>query len=90
MPITTTVLVLVGGSGFAAGFVTGQAVFSLLLRRRERRLAVKIKAVEAARLALHRQGVELDAWVVDAIDREQQAAKQRRRSWWRRLWRWSK
>lgn len=86
----TTLQVLIGGVVFVGGFAAGSATFSRVLRHRERRLAIKLRAAEAARLALHRQGVELDAWVVDVVDRERQAARHRRQAWWRRCRRWSK
>jgi hypothetical protein len=90
MNITAPLFVLVGGLAFAGGFLVGSAVFACILRQRERRVAIKIKAIEAVRQYLYRHGIELSAWVTSVIDSERQehAARQPRR-WWQRG-RWSK
>lgn len=70
--MTGPLFVLVGGLVFAVGFALGSAVFSLILRQRERQLRIKIKAVESARRYLLRHGVDLPAWVVSVTDRDRE------------------
>jgi hypothetical protein len=86
MNITGPLLLLVGGSVFAIGFAVGTAVFTLVLRQRERQLRIKIKAVESARRYLLRHDVHLPAWVVSVTDqdREIRVIKQPRRRFGRR------
>ncbi|MEC3976227.1 hypothetical protein [Amycolatopsis sp. H20-H5] len=78
--------VLVGGLAFAGGFVTGTTVFRWALRRQAQRVALKLRAIESARLYLHERGVELAAWVADLADRERadQQAEEPRSRWWKR------
>jgi hypothetical protein len=76
---------LAAGVALLVGFVVGVAFFSFVLRRREQRVAAKIKAIEAARLDLYDNGVELAAWVADLAARERaEAANARPRRWWSR------
>ena len=84
--MTGPLFVLVGGSVFAIGFALGSAVFTLVLRQQQRRLSIKIKAVESARLYLLRYGIHLPAWVAAVVDlnREIRIIKQPRRRFGRR------
>jgi hypothetical protein len=82
--MTTPLFVLVGGLVFAIGFGLGSAVFTLVLRQRERQLSIKIKAVESARRYLHRLGVDLPAWVASASDQEREIRIIEQPKWWTR------
>lgn len=82
----TPLFVILGGLVFVVGFALGSAVFSLIMRERERQLTIKIRAIEAARRYLLRHGVHLPAWVASVADqdREIRIIKQPRRRFGRR------
>lgn len=75
--MTVPLLLLFGGFIFVAGFGLGTAVSSLTLRRRERQLRGRIRALNSARRYLHRYGIDLPAWIASVDDEQRLALRPR-------------